>query len=111
MAGILGLLLLFSGILSLGSLPLGVIRPAGVAIACLGAGLAGYVCSRLNRRYGFFLGLLCGGLLFVVLLLVSLSVIGEQPGIFSLIKLLSMLICGALGGSIGVNARPSKQRR
>lgn len=109
-AGVLLILLLLAGLLSFGSVPLGFIRPAGVVVGCMGAAIAGYVCSRLNQKNGFFLGLCCAGILFLILLLCAIGVTGQSPGFFSMIKLFSMMICGAIGGSIGVNRKNAKPR-
>lgn len=101
---------LLSASLALGGLPIGIIRGSGVVVGAIGAFVAGYICSRINRKNGLFLGLACAAILFVVIVLASISVTGQSPGIFSLIKLFSMLLCGAVGGSLGVNAKSQKPK-
>lgn len=100
--GILGMMLVLAGLLSVFSLPVWVARPASLAVGCVGALVAGFACARLNQKNGFFLGMGCAALLFLLLLVVSVAS-GQAPGTFSLVKLFSMLLCGALGGSLGVN--------
>lgn len=99
------LLLVFGLLLSAVDVPLGVVSPAGLVIGCAGAAASGFCCSRFNREKGFFYGLLCGGVLFVALFLVWLLLTGQGPTFYTAIKLFSMLICGALGGSFGVNLK------
>lgn len=76
----------------------------GLGVGCLIAATAGFCCARLSRQNGFFLGLGCAGILFVSCLLCSLAV-GERPDCWGAVKLFSMLLCGCIFGSIGVNLK------
>ncbi len=99
------LLLIMALILSRLPAPLSIMKPSGLLIGCLGAAASGFVCSRIKREKGFFYGLGCGALLFVILFLVSLFSWRMRFEPYTFIKLFSMMLCAALGGSIGVNWR------
>ncbi len=97
------LLCLFAMTLSSIRLPLSVFQPAGLLIGALSSGAAGFLCSLMSRERGFFYGLACGAVLFLILLLLCLLIWQQKLGTYSLIKFFTMLLCGAVGGSIAVN--------
>ncbi len=97
------LLWLFAAVLSAIALPLSVFKAAGFVVGAVSSGAAGFICSLLSRERGFFYGLACGALLFVILLLLSSLIWQQDLGTYSLIKFFTMLLCGAVGGSLGVN--------
>lgn len=97
------LMLLFAAALSSFPLPLSVFAPAGLIIGCLGSMAAGFLCSLMSREKGFLFGIVCGFLLFLILLLVALLVWQQKLGSYTLVKLFAMLLSGAIGGIIGVN--------
>lgn len=94
---------LFAAVLSSFPLPLSAFSPAGLMIGTLSSAAAGLTCSMLNREKGFFVGILCGAILFLILLLVALLAWHQQISSYTLLKLCSMLLAGAIGGMIGVN--------
>jgi len=105
-AGILTMFLmmaLFAAVLSSFPLPLAVFSPAGLIIGTIGSAAAGLCCSLLNREKGFFCGILCGAVLFLILLLVSMLAWQQHISSYTFLKLCSMLLAGAIGGMIGVN--------
>lgn len=93
-----------AGWMSSGGLPIWAVKWVGLGVGCLIAATAGFCCARLSRQNGFFLGLGCAGILFVSCLLCSLAV-GERPDWWGAVKLFSMLLCGCIFGSIGVNVK------
>ena len=99
------LMLMFAGVLSQIPAPLSVFRPAGLVIGALGSAASGLVCALLSREKGFFYGLACGAILFVILLVVSLLAWNQKLGSYTLVKFFTMLLAGAVGGCFGVNAR------
>ncbi len=106
MAGILTMFVmmaLFAAVLSSFPLPLSVFSPAGLIIGCISSAAAGLTCSLLNQEKGFFMGILCGGILFLILLLVALLAWQQHISSYTFLKLSSMLLAGAIGGMIGVN--------
>ncbi len=102
------MLMLLSVILSIVDVPQMLIEPLALLSACVGAFISGLVCSRMSREKGFFLGLVCGAVLFLIMLLCNIP--GSQGvGLMAVIKLLSMLISAGVGGVAGVNA-PRRRR-
>ena len=85
-----------------GKVPIWAIKGIGLVVGCVMAAVAAFCCARFSRQDGFFLGLLCAAILYAVCLLCAVA-IGERPDLWGLIKLLSMLLCGCIFGSVGVN--------
>ena len=60
---------------------------------------SGYLCGRYRRRYGMTEGAICGGIIYLVLLAISLN-FGEFT---SPAKLVLLVVSGSIGGIAGVN--------
>ncbi len=60
---------------------------------------SGYICGKYRRRYGMYEGAICGGIIYLLLLVISLQ-FGE---ITSPAKLIILAVSGAFGGVAGVN--------
>ena len=74
-----------------------------------GAFLAGMICGRHRRRKGLLEGVLCGLIMFSILILLGLIFIGSPSQVIGIKKLLLTTIPGGIGGAIGVNMkRPPK---
>lgn len=107
LAGIgVGLILLcmISALMAAGKLPVWAGDAIGLVAGCVMAAAAAMVCARVSGQNGFFLGMGCAAILFVGCLLCALAT-GQQPDFWALIRLFSMLLCGCIFGSIGVNLR------
>lgn len=66
---------------------------------------SGYICGKYRRRYGMTEGAVCGGIIYLILLAISLR-FGEFT---SPMKLMLLAASGAIGGIAGVNTvRPEK---
>lgn len=74
-----------------------------LAILSLGGLLGGYIAARFNKSSGLIVGLLTGFIIFIIILLAGLSRSVESLTIFTIYKLLALLIFPTLGGVIGVN--------
>ncbi len=61
--------------------------------------------GKYRRHRGLLEGSLCGGLIYAVIAVYSVISSGSVPGI---LKLLTLLICGAAGGVTGVNSKRPK---
>ena len=94
--------------MSAGRVPIWATKGIGLLLGCVLAAAAAFFCARCSGQNGFFLGLLCAAILFSVCFLISLS-LGETPSLRALVKLFSMLICGCVFGSIGVNIHSGKR--
>lgn len=78
------------------------------AAESLGAFSGGYICGKFRRRHGIGEGILCGGIMYAAVSVVSLAVFGKLKGIMSLLRL---TITGAAGGVWGVNSKRPKNLR
>ena len=95
---LLGVAALFCGV----DVPPGLVTPLAVTAATIAALLGGWVAARIAGRRGWLMGLLCGGALFLILLLWGLSRGGVEGG-YAAIKLAALTLGGAVGGVWGVH--------
>lgn len=85
------------------------ISPLSAICAGMGSLVAGFLASRKIKVAGMIHGLICGGCLY--LLVMFLSLFFSETG-FSLISVLHgsiMLICGMIGGVLGVLSATNKK--
>ena len=99
------LFLLLAGLISWHDVPMQFIDPLVVLTVAFSCFTGAYLCARMTREKGMMLGFAGSGALFLLLLLCSLPISGVEFSMLLVIKLLSMLLCGALGGILGVNRR------
>lgn len=64
--------------------------------------VGGYSCGKLRRRRGLAEGSAVGGMMYIMLLAVSLCISGHIPGIM---KLVILALSGGAGGVSGVNSK------
>ena len=76
-----------------------------VLSAALGAFVGGLMAARLSGKQGFFMGLLVGLSLFLLVLITGLLIHRRVQIGFLFIKLAVLLVCGMAGGMIGVNKK------
>lgn len=69
-----------------------------------GAFIGAYLGAVINKSSGLIIGLVCGFLLFIILLVIGLGT-GETIGILTPLRLIVLLLFGALGGIKGVNKK------
>jgi len=103
------LLVLFAFVLSAQNIPQALVSPMATVAVSIGGLASGYICAKMMRENGLVYGLLCGGLLAVLLLLGSFGIGDNGLGVPALFKIIFILLCGMLGGVLGVNTR--KRRR
>ena len=73
--------------------------------AAAGGVVSGYICGKYRRRRGLADGIICGGVLCLILTAAAVAVWGDLPELWKLI----LLICsGAIGGVMGVNSKRPK---
>ena len=98
-------LLLAALLLNTVDVPQGAVAPLAVCAAGLGAFAAGVAAALATGCRGLMWGAVCGGLLYLVLLLAGLIRTGSIDGGYALIKMAVLTLCGALGGLLAVNRK------
>lgn len=78
---------------------------ASLAAIAAGSFFAGRTAGTMRRRGGLKTGALCGGIIWAILVLLSL-VFGRGGWVMLLVKLLVCACFGAAGGVAGVNREP-----
>lgn len=78
-----------------------------LATIALGIGgyFGGYLCARKRHKNGMMLGVICGIIIFMVILLIGAVFAKAALGLGSAGKLMLTMICGAVGGVVGVNTK------
>lgn len=75
------------------------------AALCVGAYFGGYVAARRRRQSGLMMGTLCGLMMFGLIFAGSYFFAGTAGGFSGSAKLVMTLVCGAVGGVVGVNSK------
>ena len=81
------------------------VSPLVMMIAGCGAFAGGYIGARILKQNGMLCGMVCGFVMFVILFIAGLVTVRESLSLTTLIRLLLMLLTGAVGGILGVNKR------
>ena len=102
-------LMLLSLLLSLQNIPQMLIMPMVLLALAIGSFAGGWVSAKAVHEKGMILGLCCGALLFIVLLLIGQGIEENSVGILAAIKLVVSLMCGAFGGVFGVNYKKRRK--
>lgn len=74
-------------------------------IGGIGSFMAANICARILKTNGMRHGMICAFLMFLVTFICGIVTNGENVTFLSLVKLFLMLLCGAIGGIIGVNKK------
>lgn len=80
---------------------------SGVAL-CVGAYVGGFVSAKKRRKNGLFMGVLCGLFMFLIILIVGSFFLKTVFGLSPTLKFIMTLICGGIGGIVGVNSKHSR---
>ena len=83
-------------------LPQSAVSPISVAALGLGSLAAGFIAARRTGKNGLLLGAACGLGIFLVTLIAGLLSLGSVQIGFALFKLAVSVLCGAIGGVLGV---------
>ncbi len=75
---------------------------------CIGAYTSGLICAKKKRKYGLFSGLCCGGMMFLIVMILGAIFAKVAITQHFTSKLLMTIICACFGGIIGVNSRRKK---
>lgn len=73
--------------------------------AAAGGLVSGYICGKYRRRRGLADGIICGGVLGLLLATAAVAVWGDLPELW---KLILLIVAGAVGGVMGVNSKRPK---
>lgn len=84
-------------------LPLELFNPFSAIILLFGCFSSGFVCSRIMNQQGMRWGGICGGSLFLCLLLAALISQNQPLGSAVFTKCAMMVSSGMIGGIMGVN--------
>lgn len=101
-------LLAFSYIMTKIDAPDGVISLMSVTALSAGAFSGSYIASKRRRQNGMLIGIAVGLIIYSCILIAGIIYTRSSGGIGFLPKLIIAVICGAIGGILGVN---SKQKR
>ena len=104
-AVVLALLTVFALVMSAQDIPGGLTASMVTTTLVVGTLAAGYRCGRQLRQNGIVNGALTGGMMYLVLLAISLTVLRNEVGLLALYKCLLMLGGGAIGCILAVNHR------
>lgn len=77
---------------------------SGLAL-CAGCFAAAYTVAKKRRRRGLCTGLVCGGAVFAAVFIVGLIFVRSFSAGGFFFRLVSVMLCSAVGGVIGVNSR------
>ena len=105
LAVILLLLLLFAFLLSSKDISIGLVAPLTTIIIALGGTVGGLRCGSTLRQNGLINGALTGTVIFIVLILLSFTLPGTEPGLLALYKLLLLAVSASVGSILAVNRR------
>jgi len=94
------------------SIPRGFLSPLVIAVSVLSAFAAGYIAARISKKRGMLFGAASGILLFALFLFSGLAVSNKavEPA-QSGIRLLVMVLSGAIGGVLAVSKKSKPKRK
>ncbi|QAT49698.1 TIGR04086 family membrane protein [Caproiciproducens sp. NJN-50] len=94
------------------SIPQGLLSPLVIAVSVLSAFAAGYIAARISKKRGLLFGAASGMLLFALFLFSGLAVSNKavEPAQCG-IRLLVMVLSGAIGGVLAVSRKTKLKRK
>lgn len=98
----------FATLLSHINAPPALVSVMATVSLCIGGYFGGYLCAKKKRRNGLLQGVICGVVIFMVILVIGSVFAKAALGISAGGKLLLTMLFGAIGGVVGVN---TKKRR
>ena len=108
--GILCIALVLAGIsllFTIQDIPHAAVEPLALLASGLGCIMAGFLCAKLNVKNGLIMGCACGLFIFGVILIAGYMAVDGQFNLSTLFKGIIFILCGAIGGVLGVNTRPA----
>ena len=98
-----GLLLAFSAVLKGREMPPVLLQPMAFLPAALGALASAFIASKKIGENGLVYGSICGLVLFCCFLGDAVAAAGLPLGLGALMKCIICVLCGCIGGVLGVN--------
>lgn len=105
---IMGCLFLFSLLISKIDMPEGAVSVMSTVALCVGAFSGGFSCAKKRRKNGLVMGIATGGIMFFIVLLLSLIFAKTAITFTAASKLFWTVVFSAIGGIIGVNSKKQK---
>lgn len=93
------------GFVSAGNFSQNVISPMMLALSVLGALTAGFVTAKVSHKRGLAYGAVSGLLLFILYLVAGLIASKEPVSVTAVMRMIVMILSGAIGGLLGVNKK------
>lgn len=93
------------GFVSAGNISHNVISPMMLALSVLGALTAGFVTAKVSHKRGLAYGAISGLLLFILYLIAGLVASNEPVSFTAGMRMIVMILSGAIGGLLGVNRK------
>lgn len=76
-----------------------------IAICAIGAFVGGIIATKLNKGAGLIVGLITGGVIFILITIAALIKSDSPVSTLTAIRFVALLLGGALGGIIGIRER------
>ncbi|WP_316637296.1 TIGR04086 family membrane protein [uncultured Ruminococcus sp.] len=97
---------LFSMMLNMMSgIPYGIIDYVMVAIEGFSVLIGAYIACVIAKSKGLIIGALCGAISLLIVFAVGMSMTKNNIGLLTVIRSAVMLLCGVIGGIMGVNRK------
>lgn len=97
---------LFSMMLNMMSgIPYGIIDYVMVAIEGFSVLIGAYIACVIAKSKGLIIGALCGAISLLIVFAVGMSMTKNNIGLLTVIRSAVMLLCGIIGGIMGVNRK------
>jgi putative membrane protein (TIGR04086 family) len=77
-----------------------------LSVICgLSSFVAGFTCSKITKVKGLYSGMICGFIFFLIIFCAGMTILDSDFSVFTFIKLIACIVCGAVGGIIGLNKK------
>ena len=92
-------------VLMMPTVPYGWLDYITIAIEGFGVLTGAYIAGVLFKSKGLIIGALCGAIILLITFAVGLSISRNSIGILTVIRSIVLMICGIIGGILGVNRK------
>lgn len=99
------LLFLAAALMTIKDLPEGAVSPIAVSTLGVGTLVSGFLAAKRTGKNGLMMGAACGFVVFLLALMAGLSIFGKVQSGFTLFKFAVSVLCGAIGGVLGVGGK------